>query len=56
MTMTGEGILVSVSISALLIAFFVSQTDWVKGSGNPSQSHHPGQVDLAVTDGLIPND
>ena len=46
MTRTGEGILIGVSIT-LLIALFISQTDWAKGPGNPSQLQHPSQVVLA---------
>lgn len=52
MTRTGEGILIGVPISILLIVLFISQTDWAKGTGNPSQLQHPGQVGLADADGM----
>ena len=52
MTRTGEGILISVPISILLIIFLISQTDWVKESGNPIQLQNSSQVKLAEDDGM----
>ena len=56
MTRTGEGVLIGVSISILLIVLILSQTDWAKGPDIPGQLQHPGQVVLADADGLIPYD
>ena len=56
MTRTGEGILIGVPITILLIFLIISQTDWAKGPGNPSQLQHSSQVELADADGLIPYD
>ena len=52
MTRTGEGMLIGVPISILLIVLIISQTDWAKGPGNPSQLQHPSQVELADADGI----
>ena len=52
MTRTGEGILIGVPITILLIFLIISQTDWAKGPGNPSQLQHPSQVGLADADGM----
>ena len=53
-TRTGEVILIGVSISVLLVALIISQTDWGRGAGNPGQLQHPVQVVLAGADGLVP--
>ena len=56
MTRTGEGILIGVSICTLFIALVISQTDWARGAGNPSQLQRPSQVERADADRLIPYD
>jgi len=52
-TRIGEVILIGVSISILLIALIISQTDWARAPGNHGQLQHHGQVVLAGADGLV---
>ena len=56
MTRTGEGILISISISTLLIALITSHTDGVKSADHPTQSQNSGQVELTYTDTTISHD